>query len=166
MFRAGFWKHTQNKDLSYINTFHPRYWIFLVSLSEFMALGLLFSGSSRTPSASLFPFENVITITQAAALKLVPALQIRRSQPTFTWGQAAWAELLCSARASWLLARTGISIGLWHWSLFAILKGLVRRNKGLWISPILLYFIFSSSYFGKAVSWKADFLRLRTTMPE
>lgn len=89
MFRAGFWKHTQNKDLSYINTFHPRYWIFLVSLSEFMALGLLFSSSGRTPSASLFPFENVITITQAAALKLVPALQIRRSQPTFTWGQAA-----------------------------------------------------------------------------
>lgn len=107
MFCPGFWKHTQNKDLSDTNTFHPKYWIFLVSLSEFMALGLLFSRSSRTPSASLFPFENVITITQAAALKPVPALQIRRSQLTLTWGQAAGAELLCSARASWVLARTG-----------------------------------------------------------
>lgn len=67
---------------------------FFLSLSEFMALGLLFSRSSRTPSASLFPFEKAITIAQAAALKPVPALQIRRSQHTLqchtdTRGQAA-----------------------------------------------------------------------------
>lgn len=107
-----------------------------------MALGLLFSRSSRTPSASLFPFEKVITIRRAAALKPEPALQIRRSQHTLTRGQAARAELLCSARASRVPARTGISAGLCHQSLFAILKRLVRRTKGCGFHPScsILYF--------------------------
>lgn len=97
MFYPGFWKRTQNKDLSYTDTFHPRYWIFLVSDSEFMALGLLFSRSSRTPSASLFPFENVISIRQAAALN-------RRSE------RARRGQQLRRAGASLALPRTGS----WH----------------------------------------------------
>lgn len=88
LFCPGFWKHIQNKELSYIyiHTFHPRSWIFLVLLSQFMALGLLApsQGLGELPQHLFFPLKNLIIIMQAVVLKPVPTLQIRRSQHTFT----------------------------------------------------------------------------------
>lgn len=55
----SFWESFQNKELFSMYVFHPIYWIFLVSLLQFMALGLLAPSQSLlriTLSASLFPF--------------------------------------------------------------------------------------------------------------
>jgi len=71
-----------------MHTFHPRYWIFIVSLSQFMALGLLASPQGlvgELPQHLFFFSKNLITVMPAVVLKPVPALQIR-SQHTFTWG--------------------------------------------------------------------------------
>lgn len=86
-FCPGFWKPIQNKELSYAYTFNPKYWIFLVLLSQFMALGLLAPSQSlggELPQHRFFPLKNVITVMQAVVLKAEPALQSRRSQHTFT----------------------------------------------------------------------------------
>lgn len=59
LFCPGVWKHIQNKELSYIRTFNPRYWILLVTLTVYGpgTPCLLSRSSRRTPSASLYPFE-------------------------------------------------------------------------------------------------------------
>lgn len=89
-FCPGFWKHIQNKELSYIYIyiyFSFKVLDFLVSLSQFMALGLLAPSQGlvgELPQHLFFPLKNLKTIMQAVVLKPVPTLQIRRSQHTFT----------------------------------------------------------------------------------
>lgn len=70
IFCPGFQKHTQNKDLSYTNDFHPRYRIFLLSLSQSLWPWDSFSqGLVELLQHLFFPFENVISIAAAAALR-------------------------------------------------------------------------------------------------
>lgn len=81
-----------------------------------MALGLLAPSQGLVGELSqhlFIPLKNLITTMQAVFLKPVPTLQIRRSQHTFTWGQAVRSDLLCTGKASWILA----SYGGFYWSV-------------------------------------------------
>lgn len=72
----GFWKSIQNKKLFGLYAHHPICCVFLVSLSQFMALELLAPSQGllgELPQHLFFPFKNLITVMQAVVLKPVPA---------------------------------------------------------------------------------------------